>query len=104
MSALVDAGIPMKHLPVAICCWLAESRYVILDHTKLEEQKMKAFAYLVFPNSVLSVLRKGLSLVEDEPMEHGIITSVTHGVQCQWTTIFSASKEGMLRVQRCLIF
>ncbi|XP_044497344.1 exosome complex exonuclease RRP46 homolog isoform X2 [Mangifera indica] len=25
-AALVDAGIPMKHLPVAICCCLAESR------------------------------------------------------------------------------
>ncbi|KAJ0082149.1 hypothetical protein Patl1_12002 [Pistacia atlantica] len=78
-AALVDAGIPMKHLAVAICCCLAESGYVILDPTKLEEQKMKAFAYLVFPNSILSVLPEGSSLVEGEPMEHGIITSVTHG-------------------------
>ena len=42
-------------------------------------QKIKAFAYLVFPNSVLSVLPKGSLLVEGEPMEHGIITSVTQG-------------------------
>lgn len=40
---------------------------------------MKAFAYLVFPNSILSVLPEGSSLVQGEPMEHGIITSVTHG-------------------------
>ncbi|XP_052305126.1 exosome complex exonuclease RRP46 homolog isoform X2 [Populus trichocarpa] len=79
-AALVDAGIPMKHLAVAICCCLAEGGYVILDPTKLEEQKMRGFTYLVFPNSVVSVLPEGSSHVEGEPMEHGIITSVTHGV------------------------
>lgn len=78
--ALVDAGIPMKHLAVAICCCLAKSGYVILDPTKLEEQKMKAFAYLVFPNSVRSVLPEGSLRVEGEPIENGIITSVTHGI------------------------
>lgn len=78
--ALVDAGIPMKHLAVAICCCLAKSGYVILDPTKLEEQKMKAFAYLVFPNSVHSVLPEGSLRVEGEPIENGIITSVTHGI------------------------
>ncbi|KAL5732361.1 hypothetical protein ACOSP7_031704 [Xanthoceras sorbifolium] len=78
-AALVDAGIPMKHLAVAICCCLAESGYVILDPTKLEEQKMKAFVYLVFPNSILSVLPEVSSPMKGEPMEHGIITSVTHG-------------------------
>ncbi|KAJ7965951.1 Exosome complex exonuclease RRP46-like [Quillaja saponaria] len=54
-AALVDAGIALKHLAVAVCCCLAETGYVILDPTKLEEQ------------------------VKGEPMEHGIITSVTHG-------------------------
>ncbi|TYI48123.1 hypothetical protein E1A91_D13G224700v1 [Gossypium mustelinum] len=79
--ALVDAGIPMKHLAVAICCCVAKSGYVILDPTKLEEQqKMKAFAYLVFPNSVHSVLPEGSLRVEGEPIENGIITSVTHGI------------------------
>ncbi|KHG08508.1 Exosome complex component RRP41 [Gossypium arboreum] len=78
--ALVDAGIPMKHLAVAICCCVAKSGYVILDPTKLEEQKMKAFAYLVFPNSVRSVLPEGSLRVEGEPIENGIITSVTHGI------------------------
>uniref|UniRef100_A0A803N7F5 Exoribonuclease phosphorolytic domain-containing protein n=1 Tax=Chenopodium quinoa TaxID=63459 RepID=A0A803N7F5_CHEQI len=84
-AALVDAGIPLKHLAVqlfcaavAICCCLAETGCIILDPTKLEEQKMKAFVYLVFPNSVLSVVQDS-GPTNDEPMEHGIITSVTHG-------------------------
>ncbi|KAF4376218.1 hypothetical protein F8388_018887 [Cannabis sativa] len=64
---------------VAICCGLVESGYVVLDPTKLEEQKMKAFAYLVFPNSALSVRPEGSAEVKDEPLEHGIITSVTQG-------------------------
>ncbi|XP_042483713.1 exosome complex exonuclease RRP46 homolog isoform X2 [Macadamia integrifolia] len=79
-AALVDAGIPLKHLAVSICCALAGSGSVILDPTKLEEQKMEAFTYLVFPNSVLSVLPEGSLQVDGELMEHGIITSVTHGV------------------------
>ncbi|OMO92476.1 hypothetical protein CCACVL1_06836 [Corchorus capsularis] len=37
--ALVDAGIPMKHLAVAICCCVAKSGYVILDPTKPEERQ-----------------------------------------------------------------
>ncbi|XP_010503239.1 PREDICTED: exosome complex exonuclease RRP46 homolog [Camelina sativa] len=79
-AALVDAGIPMKHLAVAICCCLADNGYVVLDPNKLEEKKMSAFAYLVFPNTTLSVLPEGSSVAEGEPVEHGIITSVTHGV------------------------
>lgn len=43
-------------------------------------QKMKGFAYLVFPNSIHSVLPEGSLLVEGEAVEHGIITSVTHGL------------------------
>lgn len=79
-AALVDAGIPLKHLAVAICCGLNESGSVILDPTLVEEQKMQAFAYLAFPNSPMSVLPKSTSPDEAEPIEHGIITSVTHGV------------------------
>ncbi|KAJ0970789.1 hypothetical protein J5N97_018748 [Dioscorea zingiberensis] len=45
-AALVDAGIPLKHL--------AETGSVILDPTKIEEQKLQAFAYFVFPNSTIS--------------------------------------------------
>lgn len=43
-------------------------------------QKMKAFVYLVLPNSILSVLSEESSSVKGEEMEHGLITSVTHGV------------------------
>ncbi|KAG8471910.1 hypothetical protein CXB51_036456 [Gossypium anomalum] len=100
--ALVDAGIPMKHLAVAICCCVAKSGYVILDPTKLEEQKMKAFAYLVFPNSVHSVLPEGSLRVEGEPIENGIITSVTHGIMSGIHCCLL--NEGELQVSNCLIF
>ncbi|KAL8139259.1 hypothetical protein V2J09_005280 [Rumex salicifolius] len=79
-AALVDACIPMKHLAVAICCCVAEKGSVILDPTKKEEQDMKAFAYLAFPNPINSVLPKESLLVNGEPLEHGIITSITRGV------------------------
>ncbi|CAN4127895.1 unnamed protein product [Withania somnifera] len=79
-AALVDAGIPLKHLAVAICCCLAESGHILLDPSKLEEQRMKAYVYLVFPNSALSVLPEESLKVRGEPMEHGLITSSTHGV------------------------
>ncbi|XP_010933463.1 exosome complex exonuclease RRP46 homolog [Elaeis guineensis] len=79
-AALVDAGVPLKHLAVAICCGLTEGGYVVLDPTKSEEQKMRAFAYLVFPNSSHSVLPKAPSAVDEEP---GIITSVTYGLMSE---------------------
>ncbi|KAK6927361.1 Exoribonuclease, phosphorolytic domain 1 [Dillenia turbinata] len=78
-AALVDAGIPLKHLAVAISCGVVESGYVILDPSKIEEQKLKALVHLVFPNSVPSVHPKESSRVGDEPKEHGLISSVTHG-------------------------
>uniref|UniRef100_A0A166J5M0 Exosome complex exonuclease RRP46 homolog n=1 Tax=Daucus carota subsp. sativus TaxID=79200 RepID=A0A166J5M0_DAUCS len=79
-AALVDASIPMKHLAVAICCCVAQNGYVILDPSKLEEQTFKAFAYLVFPNSIISLPSEASPKPVSEPMEHGIITSVTRGV------------------------
>lgn len=78
-AALVDAGIPLKHLAVAICCCLAESGCVLLDPSKLEEQKMKSLAYLVFPNSTLSILPEGSLKVDGKPVEQAIVTSVTLG-------------------------
>ncbi|XP_039121349.1 LOW QUALITY PROTEIN: exosome complex exonuclease RRP46 homolog [Dioscorea cayenensis subsp. rotundata] len=78
-AALVDAGIPLKHLAVAICCALTEHGSLILDPTKIEEQKLQAIANLVFPNPPTSVIPKGSSPSAEEPFEHGIITSVTHG-------------------------
>ncbi|XP_020671995.1 exosome complex exonuclease RRP46 homolog isoform X2 [Dendrobium catenatum] len=78
--ALVDAGIPLKHLAVSICCGLTVGGHVILDPTVLEEQKLKAVLHLVFPNPPLSIHHKTQSLLKDEPIEHGIITSVMRGV------------------------
>ncbi|XP_061371570.1 exosome complex exonuclease RRP46 homolog [Gastrolobium bilobum] len=78
-AALVDAGIPLKHLAVAICCSVTDSGCIILDPTKNEEEKMKAFAYLVFPNAIVSVLPERSLQVGSEPLSHGIITSVTQG-------------------------
>ncbi|KAI3745625.1 hypothetical protein L6452_08026 [Arctium lappa] len=79
-AALVDAGIPLKHLAVAICCCMAECGHIFLDPSKIEEQKVKAFVCLVFPNSMVSVLPQGSLRSGGELMEHGIITSVTHGM------------------------
>lgn len=79
-AALVDAGIPLKHLAVAVCCCMAESGHILLDPNKIEEEKVKAFIYLVFPNSTVSVLPQGSVGPGGEVKEHGIITSVTHGV------------------------
>ncbi|XP_057435614.1 exosome complex exonuclease RRP46 homolog [Lotus japonicus] len=78
-AALVDAGIPLKHLAVAICCSVADNSCIILDPTKQEEETATAFAYLVFPNTNVSVLPEGSSQGGSEPMAHGIITSVTQG-------------------------
>ncbi|KGN62820.1 exosome complex exonuclease RRP46 homolog [Cucumis sativus] len=78
-AALVDAGIPLKHLAVAISCCLSENGYVILDPTKIEEEKMKASVHLVFPNAPVSVVPEGSTQGVGEPLEHGIITSVTQG-------------------------
>ena len=48
---------------------------------------MKAFAYLVFPNSILSVLPEGSLNVQGEPMEHGVITSGTQGAMSGIVTL-----------------
>ncbi|KAL1364032.1 hypothetical protein HN51_012185 [Arachis hypogaea] len=78
-AALVDAGIPLRHLAVAICCSVADNGYIFLDPNKQEEEKMKAFSYLVFPNLNVSVLPERSTQKGGEPTAHGIITSVTHG-------------------------
>lgn len=78
-AALVDAGIPLKHLAVAICCSVTDSGCIMLDPTKGEEEKTKAFAYLVFPNAIVSVLPERSLQAGSEPMTHGIMTSVTQG-------------------------
>ncbi|PIN23014.1 Exosomal 3'-5' exoribonuclease complex, subunit Rrp46 [Handroanthus impetiginosus] len=79
-AALVDAGIPLKYLAVAISCCLTDSGQILLDPDKLEEQKMKAFVCLAFPCSVHSVLPEGSATAGGEPVAHGLITSLTQGV------------------------
>ncbi|CAJ2636680.1 unnamed protein product [Trifolium pratense] len=78
-AALVDAGIPLRHLAVAICCSVTDNNCIILDPSKQEEEKAKAFAYLVFPNTTVSVIPEKSLQAGSDPMAHGIITSVTHG-------------------------
>ncbi|KAK5825096.1 hypothetical protein PVK06_019900 [Gossypium arboreum] len=46
--ALVDAGIPTKHVAVAICCCVAKSGCVILDPTRLEEQSIIEFPLFIY--------------------------------------------------------
>ncbi|KAG6391246.1 hypothetical protein SASPL_148999 [Salvia splendens] len=63
---------------VSLCCCLTESGQILLDPSKLEEQKMKAFVCLVFPSSIHSITPE-----ESTPAtttEQEIITSLTHGV------------------------
>ncbi|KAL1552428.1 exosome non-catalytic core subunit rrp46 [Salvia divinorum] len=79
-AALVDAGIPLKSLAVSLCCCLTESGQILLDPSKLEEQKMKAFVCLVFPSSVNSVLPEESTPATTKSTEQEIITSLTHGV------------------------
>ncbi|EPS64194.1 hypothetical protein M569_10586, partial [Genlisea aurea] len=78
-AALLDAGIPLKHLAVAICCCVEESGQIILDPNKLEEQKTKASVCLAFPCCVDSLLGEELS-TNGGGGGGGVITSFTHGV------------------------
>ncbi|GMJ11079.1 hypothetical protein like AT3G46210 [Hibiscus trionum] len=69
--ALVDAGIPMRHLAVSICCCVARDGLVYIGPNQARRGSL--------PNSVHSVLPEGSLSVQGEPIENGIITSVTHG-------------------------
>lgn len=78
-TALVDAGIPLRNIIAAICCGVRDDGEVILDPTKGEEQKVLAHVNLVFPSRPLTVLPEGPPTVDNEPLEHGIISSITCG-------------------------
>ncbi|MBA0722934.1 hypothetical protein Golax_003564 [Gossypium laxum] len=79
--ALVDAGIPTEHLAVAVCCCVAKSGCVILDPTRLEEQIIIEFPLLIYYiHDTRCLLPEGSSSVQGEPIEHGIVTSVTNGI------------------------
>ncbi|XP_057828309.1 exosome complex exonuclease RRP46 homolog [Cryptomeria japonica] len=77
--ALMDAGIASRNVIAAVCCGVRDNGEVILDPTKLEEQKVQAHVCLIFPCRPLTVLSEGLPTVDSEPLEHGIISSVTRG-------------------------
>uniref|UniRef100_A0A0D6R8A7 Exoribonuclease phosphorolytic domain-containing protein n=1 Tax=Araucaria cunninghamii TaxID=56994 RepID=A0A0D6R8A7_ARACU len=78
-AALVDAGIPLRNIVVSVCCGVRDNGEVILDPTKAEEQKVQAHVCLVFPCHPLTVVPEGPPTVDNEPLEHGIISSITHG-------------------------
>ncbi|CAM6115311.1 unnamed protein product [Calypogeia fissa] len=78
-AALLDAGIPLKGLIVAVSCAVTALGEVVLDPTKVEEQKFRAQACLVFLNRPKSVVPGLPAPVDDEPFEHGILTCVTRG-------------------------
>lgn len=58
-----------------LCCLYT----ILIQCIFVFKQKSKAFAYLVFPNTTVSVVPEKSSQVGNDPMAHGIITSVTHG-------------------------
>ncbi|XP_066380105.1 exosome complex exonuclease RRP46 homolog [Miscanthus floridulus] len=81
-AALAFAGIPMKHLAVAIGCGVMDNGAVILDTNTAEEQQAKSFAHLVFPNSRKSVDSKDPTQ-KDEESERGLISCITHGAMSE---------------------
>ncbi|XP_024373657.1 exosome complex exonuclease RRP46 homolog isoform X1 [Physcomitrium patens] len=78
-AALVDAGIPLNGLLSAVSCGVTHDGQVFLDPTKPEEQKCKAYVSFVFPSRRLSAVPELPADVDGEPVEYGILTSVTRG-------------------------
>ncbi|KAM0928692.1 hypothetical protein ACQ4PT_002638 [Festuca glaucescens] len=97
-AALAFAGIPLKHLAVAIGCGVLENGDVILDTSKAEEKQLKSFAHLVFPNSSKSVDLKE-SQQKDGQSERGLITSITHGVMSE-EDYFNCIERGLAASSR----
>ncbi|XP_078431872.1 ribosomal protein S5 domain 2-like superfamily protein [Wolffia australiana] len=71
--ALMDAGIPLKHLAVSVSCGLTRGGSLILDPSKAEEEDLQGLVCMAFPNTPLTVLE------EPSPMEQGLITCSSHG-------------------------
>lgn len=97
-AALAFAGVPLKHLAVAIGCGVLENGDVILDTSKAEEKQLKSFAHLVFPNSSKSVDLKE-SQQKDGHSERGLITSITHGVMSE-DDYFNCIERGLAASSR----
>lgn len=79
-AALVDAGIPMRGLVAAVSCAVNSKGEVCLDPTKGEEKEVLGHVSLVFPGRSLLVPSVAPHLIDNEPIEHGIISSITRGV------------------------
>ncbi|KAJ7543930.1 hypothetical protein O6H91_09G058800 [Diphasiastrum complanatum] len=78
-AALVDTGIPLSGLIAAVSCGINKEGDLLLDLTKSEEQEAQAHVCLVFPNRPLSMKVETSIKSDDEPVEHGLVTSVTCG-------------------------
>ncbi|KMZ74523.1 putative polyribonucleotide nucleotidyltransferase [Zostera marina] len=99
-AALLDAGVQLKQLAIAICCGLTNDGTVLLDPSKIEETKVRAFACFAITNSPLSALSevtpgsdKGKSL------ENGIVTSITYG-SMQESDFFHCLERGRAATSR----
>lgn len=79
-AALVDAGIPLSGLVAAVSCAVNTKGEVYLDPTKGEEKAFRGRVCLVFPGHPLSVASAASQTIDNEPLEHGIISSITRGV------------------------
>lgn len=97
-AALAFAGIPMKHLAVAISCGVMDNGVVILDTSRAEEQQARSFAHLVFPNSRKSVESKDPTQ-RDEESERGLITCITHGAMSE-DDYFNCIERGVMASSR----
>ncbi|KAL2635037.1 hypothetical protein R1flu_006516 [Riccia fluitans] len=78
-AALVDAGIPLTGLIVAVSVGVTTHGVVVVDPTKVEEKNFRAHVCLVFPNRPKCTVAGLPAPVGGEPAEHGIITCVTRG-------------------------
>lgn len=78
-AALVDAGVPLSGLIVAVSCAVNHKGVVLLDPMKKEEKELRGHVCLVFPGRSLSVASVQPPTVDNEPTERGIITSITKG-------------------------
>ncbi|KAH7445218.1 hypothetical protein KP509_02G113000 [Ceratopteris richardii] len=78
-SALVDAGIPLKGL-IAVTCAVDKDGVIYLDPINKEEKEFHGHACLVFPGKPMSSFAPAGLALDSEPIERGIVTSVTKGI------------------------
>ncbi|KAI5065301.1 hypothetical protein GOP47_0019996 [Adiantum capillus-veneris] len=78
-AALVDAGVPLSGLIAAVTCAVDKEGMVFLDPMKKEEKDFRGHACLVFPGRPLAATSAASLAIDNEPIEHGIVSSVTKG-------------------------